>query len=57
MQSLTQKGKLIFFIFIGLILTAFLSAELTEGPRGIERLRQQIDNAIRGIEGEFGVAV
>jgi beta-lactamase class A len=57
MHSLTQKGKLIFFIFIGLILTASLSAELTERPQGIERLRKQIDNAIRGSEGEFGIAV
>jgi len=57
MHSISQKRKLILFIFVGLISTAFLAAELTERPQGIERLRKQIDNAIRGIEGEFGIAV
>jgi len=57
MHLIRKKGTPIFFIFVGLILTTFLSAEAPEKPRGMERLRKQIDNAVRGIEGEFGIAV
>lgn len=57
MHLIRKKAEPIFFIFVGLLLITFLSAEAPEKPQGIERLMRQIDKVVRGVEGEVGVAV
>jgi len=57
MHLIKEKGKPIFFIFVGLILTTFLLAEAPEKPQGLERLAAQIDKVVKSVEGEVGVAV
>lgn len=46
----------IFAALMGLILPFFLSAQSSDPPQGIERLKTQIEGMIRSVEGEVGVA-
>ena len=56
MRIFFQMRLWIFTVLMGLVLPIFLSAQSLEPPRGIERLRNQIDGMIRSVEGEVGVA-
>lgn len=56
MRKFFQMRLWIFTVLMGLVLSFFLSAQSLEPPRGIERLRNQIDGMIRSVEGEVGVA-
>jgi beta-lactamase class A len=57
MHLIRKKGKPIFMMMIGFILTISLSAVTPEKPQGLERLMKQIDKIVRTVEGEVGVAV
>jgi beta-lactamase class A len=57
MHVVRKKGKPIFIMVVGLILTTSLSAETPEKPQAIERLMKQIDKVVKSVEGEVGVAV
>jgi beta-lactamase class A len=57
MGSLRYKNELVLFIFVWLILTIYLPAYVVDKPHRVDRLRKQIDQAIRSLEGEIGVAV
>lgn len=56
MRNFFQMRLGIFAALMGLILPFFLSAQSSDPPQGIERLKTQIEGMIRSVEGEVGVA-
>ncbi len=57
MHSKRDNKKLLYFLLVGIILTAFLSAGIQEESQRIGRLMKHVDKIIRGVEGVVGVAV
>ena len=56
MHFIKQKRVLIFIMLTWLIIPSYSIEQATEKPQGVERLKRQIEGAIRGVEGEVGVA-
>lgn len=56
MRARFQRVSILFALLVLLLVTSSPGEEIQK-PKGIERLRKQIEGVIRGIDGEVGVAV